>query len=108
MPTAVETVNHTPSSAVSGPSSSISSSSGSTSRRALRQTLNDALTIAGNAVQLDTEGDFTRSMEAYQRSVDLLEQGIQMMRLQRDVRAERPGRDTSHEIAQLEAIKYRY
>ncbi|KAG8795352.1 hypothetical protein FRC17_008148, partial [Serendipita sp. 399] len=108
MPTAVETVNHTTSSVVSPSPSSSSPSTSSTSRRALRQTLNDALSIASDAVQLDTEGDYTRSMEAYQRSVDLLEEGIQMMRRQRDHRAERPGRDTSHEITQLEAIREKY
>lgn len=73
-------------------------------RRTLRKTLNDALATAGHAVQWDTEGDSVRSMEAYQRSVDLLDQGIALMRLQRDSGAERPGRDTTHEIAQLEQI----
>jgi hypothetical protein len=75
------------------------------SRRVLRKTLNDALAIAGNAVELDAAGDYARSIEAYQKSVDLLDYGIALMKLQRDTGAgDRPGRDTSHEIAQLEQI----
>lgn len=74
------------------------------SRRVLRKTLNDALAIAGNAVQLDASGEYQRSIEAYQQSVDLLEHGISLMRLQREVGGERPGRDTTHEISQLEQI----
>jgi len=74
--------------------------SGTSSRRVLRKTLNDALTIAGKAVQLDADGDYARSVECYQQSVDLLDHGITLMRLQ----PERPGRDTSHEIAQLQQI----
>ena len=73
---------------------------GSSSRRVLRRTLNDALAIAGNAVQLDSAGEFARSIEAYQQSVDLLDHGIALMRLQ----PERAGRDASHEISQLEQI----
>lgn len=74
------------------------------SRRVLRKTLNDALAIASNAVQLDTAGDYAQAMEAYQQSVYLLDQGISLMRIQRESGAERPGRDTSHEISQLETI----
>jgi hypothetical protein len=66
----------------------------------LRKTLNDALAIAGNAVQLDAAGDYARSIECYQQSVDLLDHGITLMRLQ----PERSGRDTSHEISQLQQI----
>lgn len=84
------------------------SSSGTISRRVLRKTLNDALAIASYAVQLDTEGDYARSMEAYQQSVALLDQGISLMQLQRDLGSERPGRDTSHEISQLEQIREKY
>ncbi|KAG8812645.1 hypothetical protein FRC17_001920 [Serendipita sp. 399] len=100
MPTVVEKLNHTiPRSVVSGPPSS-----SSPSRRAIRKTLNDALAIASNAVQLDAEGDYTRSVEAYQKSVDLLEEGLQMMHRQ----PEQSGRDMSHEIAQLEDIREKY
>jgi hypothetical protein len=98
MPTATETMSS---------STSIQSSASQPapiSRRALRKTLNDALAIASNAVQLDTAGDYAQAMEAYQQSVDLLDQGIGLMRIQRESGAERPGRDTSHEISQLETI----
>jgi hypothetical protein len=94
MPAATETANAAPSSA----------SASTASRRLLRRTLNDALAIAGNAVQLDTAGDYARSIEAYQQSVELLDQGIALMRLQRESGSERPGRDTTHEISQLEQI----
>lgn len=76
----------------------------SSGRRVLRRTLNDALAIAGNAVQLDAAGEYARSIEAYQQSVDLLDHGIALMRLQ----PERAGRDASHEIAQLEQIREKY
>ncbi|PVG03290.1 hypothetical protein CPB86DRAFT_695397 [Serendipita vermifera] len=98
MPAATETANAAPT----------PTSASTASRRLLRRTLNDALAIAGNAVQLDTAGDYTRSIEAYQQSVELLDQGIALMRLQRESGTERPGRDTTHEISQLEQIREKY
>jgi hypothetical protein len=102
--TTISTLSATSSTAISSSSSSSSTAPVTVSRRVLRQTLNDALAIAGNAVELDAAGDYERSIEAYQQSVDLLDHGITLMKLQREAGRERSGRDTSHEIAQLEQI----
>ena len=74
-------------------------------RRRLRQTLNDALTLAAKAVKMDGEGDFVSSMEAYEQSINLLDQSIALMREHGSlVTRSVPGRDPEQEVAQLQRI----
>jgi len=74
-------------------------------RRRLRQTLNDALSLAAKAVKLDGEGDFTSSMEAYEQSIILLDKSITLMREHGSLAARSlSGRDPEQEVAQLQRI----
>ncbi|KAG8754418.1 hypothetical protein FRC14_005095 [Serendipita sp. 396] len=81
----------------------------SVSRRAVRERLNCALDLAKYAVQLDDmEDDHARSIEAYQKSVELLDQCIEMIKIRWNLTRWRQDEDVPGSIAQLETIRDNY